>query len=351
MTRQRLLPLLLLAALAAPACKREAPLPAGQRYPIKGTVVEVDVAGRKVTIAHEDIPGFMPAMTMPFVVLEKDAALLQRVGPGDEVTATLVAPDSRYWLEDLVVVKKGTPDPNATPGPRAHEPHPGDAMPEVALVDQDGRSLRLADYRGKAVALTFIFTRCPLPDFCPLMMKKFASAHAMLEAEPDLAARTRLLTLSFDTAHDTPGCAARLREAVPEDDAALHALVARHREGRGDPGAGWRARARLRGGGSLVHPQPPHRGPRPRGEAPPAVPRQRLDAGGARRRAEGGRRGLSAGQSARCSRVRLRGPPAVTTTLSSTLTPPRGVRASIASQSKAEASGPERKGRSSIGMK
>ena len=73
------------------------------------------MAGRKVTIAHEDIPGFMPAMTMPFVVLEKDAALLPRVGPGDEVTATLVAPDSRYWLEDLVVVKKGTPDPNATP--------------------------------------------------------------------------------------------------------------------------------------------------------------------------------------------------------------------------------------------
>lgn len=202
--RCRLLPLLLLAALVAPACKREAPPAAGQRYPIKGKVVEVDAANRRLTIAHEDIPGFMPAMTMPFVVLEKDAALLQAVGPGDEVTATLVAPDSRYWLEDLVVVKKGTPDPNATPGPRAHEPHPGDAMPDVALVDQDGRPLRLADYRGKAVALTFVFTRCPLPDFCPLMMTKFAAAQAMLSKEPGLAARTRLLTISFDTAHDTP---------------------------------------------------------------------------------------------------------------------------------------------------
>jgi protein SCO1 len=204
MTRERLLPLILLAALVAPACKREAPPAAGQRYPLEGKVVEVDVANRKVTIAHEDIPGFMPAMTMPFVVLEKDAALLHSVGPGDEVTATLVAPDSRYWLEDLVVVKKGTPDPNATPGPRAHEPHPGDAMPEVALVDQDGRPLRLADYRGKSVALTFVFTRCPLPDFCPLMMKKFAAAHATLAGDPGLAARTRLLTISFDTAHDTP---------------------------------------------------------------------------------------------------------------------------------------------------
>jgi len=205
MTRhRRVLPLILLAALASPACRGEAPPAAGQRYPIKGTVVEVDAANRSLTIAHEDIPGFMAAMTMPFVVLEKDAALLQAMSAGDEVTATLVAPDSRYWLEDLVVVKKGTPDPNATPGPRAHEPHAGDAMPDVALVDQDGRPLRLADYRGKAVALTFVFTRCPMPDFCPLLMTKFAAAQAMLSKEPGLAARTHLLTISFDPAHDTP---------------------------------------------------------------------------------------------------------------------------------------------------
>jgi protein SCO1/2 len=146
----------------------------------------------------------MPAMTMPFVVLEKDAALLREVSPGDEVTATLVVPDSRYWLEDLVVVRKGTPDPNATAAPRAHEPHPGDSVPDVALVDQDGRPLRLADYHGKAVALTFIFTRCPMPDFCPLMMRNFQAAHATLTKDAALAARTHLLTISFDTEHDTP---------------------------------------------------------------------------------------------------------------------------------------------------
>jgi protein SCO1/2 len=204
MTRaRRVLPLILLAALASPACRREAPPVARQRYPLEGKVVEVDVANRRVTIAHGDIPGFMPAMTMPFVVLEKDAALLQAVGPGDEVTATLVAPDSRYWLEDLVVLRKGTPDPNATPGPRAHE-RPGDAMPDVALVDQDGKVLRLADFRGKALALTFVFTRCPLPDFCPLVMRNFAAAHAALARDAALAARTHLLTISFDPAHDTP---------------------------------------------------------------------------------------------------------------------------------------------------
>ena len=203
MRSHHVLSLALVAVLAA-ACAREKPPAGPTRYPLKGTVVEVDAANRKVTIAHEDIPGFMPAMTMPFVLLEKDAALLQGVGPGDEVTATLVVPDSRYWLEDLAVVKKGTPDPNATPVPRAHEAHPGDALPDVALVDQDARAFRLADLRGKALALTFVFTRCPLPDFCPLMMKRFAEAHVLLEKDLALADRARLLTISFDTTHDTP---------------------------------------------------------------------------------------------------------------------------------------------------
>jgi protein SCO1/2 len=205
MSKRCLLPLVLLAPLAIAACTRKAPAPgAPARYPLQGKVVEVDAANRKVTIAHEDVPGFMPAMTMPFVVLERDAALLQGVSPGDEVTATLVAPDSRYWLEDLVVVKKGTPDPNATPGPRSHEAHPGDTVPDVRLVDQDGKPLRLGDYRGKALALTFVFTRCPMPEFCPLMMTRFAAAHAALTRDADLAARTHLLTVSFDTKHDTP---------------------------------------------------------------------------------------------------------------------------------------------------
>jgi protein SCO1/2 len=203
MSRNSALPLILLVVLAAPACRRDAPA-AGQRHPLKGKVVAVDLSERTVTVAHEDIPGFMPAMTMPFVVLEKDAPLLREVSPGDEITATLVAPDSRYWLEDLVVVKKGTPGPGASPEAKAREPQPGDAVPDVALVDQDGRPLRLSDYRGKAVAVTFVFTRCPMPEFCPLMMRNFQAAHESLASDAALAGRTHLLTVSFDTQHDTP---------------------------------------------------------------------------------------------------------------------------------------------------
>ena len=156
--------------------RRQAPAAAGARHPVEGKAVSVDAARRSITIAHQDIPGFMPAMTMELVVLERDAPLLARVSPADEVTATLVVADTRYWLEDLVVVKKGTSDPNARPGRDVREAQPGDVLPDVALVDQDGRSFRLSGLRGKAYALTFVFTRCPLPDFCPLLMRHFASA-------------------------------------------------------------------------------------------------------------------------------------------------------------------------------
>ena len=204
MTVPRALAFALLVSSLAAACKGTPPAAGGSRYPLVGKVVEVDRPGRTVTIAHHDIPGFMPAMTMPFVVLERDAALLAGVGPGDEVTATLVSQDSRFWLEELRVVRKGVPDTNARPSPQASLAQPGAALPAVALVDQDGAAFQLADLRGRAVALSFVYTRCPLPDYCPLMMRNFERAEALLVAEPALAARTHLVTVSFDPQHDTP---------------------------------------------------------------------------------------------------------------------------------------------------
>jgi protein SCO1/2 len=204
MCRSRLLPLLLLAVCLAPACRRDAPAAGAKRYPIQGRIVEVDAANRSVTLAHQDIPGFMPAMTMPFVVLEKDAALLQAMAPGDSLSATLVVPDSRYWLEELVLVGPPVPIAGASSAVPAREPQPGDAVPDVALVDQSGRALRLADYRGRALAVSFIFTRCPMPDFCPFLMRGFARAHEALVADPSRARGTALLTVSFDVEHDNP---------------------------------------------------------------------------------------------------------------------------------------------------
>ena len=183
------------------AC-RKPPAPASQRYPVKGKVVEVALPEKQLVLEHEDIPGYMPAMTMPFPV--KDEALLKVAAVGDEVTASLVIQGSLYWLEDVAVTRKTTGTPMPRPTSTDVEVKPGEAMPEVALVNQDGKKVRLADYRGRALALTFIYTRCPLPDFCPLMMQNFVAVEAALAAEPALHARTRLLAISFDVAHDTP---------------------------------------------------------------------------------------------------------------------------------------------------
>ena len=199
----RLVPLVLAISLAA-ACREAAQAPAATRYAVKGTVVEVDEPARSVTLAHEEIAGFMPAMTMPFAVGEAEAALLRAMAPGDSVTATLVVSSSRYWLESVVVVKPEGPAAAPAGAKAMRPPQPGDAMPDVALVDQDGRPLRTGSYRGRALALTFVFTRCPMPDFCPFLMRGFAGAHASLVAHPALAERTALLSVSFDVAHDTP---------------------------------------------------------------------------------------------------------------------------------------------------
>ena len=192
----------LVLALATGCRQQAAPEAKGSRHPVTGKAVAVNTAERTLTLAHQDIVGFMPAMTMDFVVLEKDAPLLTHVSPGDEVTATLVVSDSRYWLEDLVVVKKAAP--GSAPRVVSAEAEVGAALPDVTLVDQDGRPLRLRDLRGRAVALTFVYTRCPLPDFCPLMMRSFAEAETQLLADAALRERTRLLTVSFDPKHDTP---------------------------------------------------------------------------------------------------------------------------------------------------
>ncbi len=191
----------------APACRASRPkdaAPGANRYALQGTVVEADPPARSVTLAHDEIPGFMPAMTMAFELRDPEAALLRTMAPGDAVAATLVVSDSSSWLEEVVVTRP--PSPGVVPAGAAvpRQPQPGDAVPDVVLVDQSGRSLRLAEYRGRALAITFVFTRCPMPEFCPFLMRGFAGAHQALVADPALAGKTALLTVSFDVGHDTP---------------------------------------------------------------------------------------------------------------------------------------------------
>ena len=173
-----------------------------KRYELRGKVVAVEKVDSTVTIAHEDIVGYMPAMTMPFKI--KDNASLEILAPGDQVSATLVVDDVSSWLEDLVITKEAVVDPNAKSSDGITEPKPGDEVPDFGLVNQDDKRIHLAEYRGRALVLTFVYTRCPQPDQCTLMSSNFAAIDQELQKDPELYGKTHLLTISFDPEYDTP---------------------------------------------------------------------------------------------------------------------------------------------------
>jgi protein SCO1/2 len=172
-----------------------------RRYPLVGQVIAVDPARQELTVKHEDIRGFMPGMTMAFKV--KDAAQVAASKPGDLVRATLVVEGTSGYLEDVTKTGEAPlPEGAANRPPPILEP--GAEVPDAEFVDQDGRARRLSDWRGKVTAVTFVYTRCPLPDFCPLMDRHFAAVQNALKADERLGSRTHLLSVSFDPDHDTP---------------------------------------------------------------------------------------------------------------------------------------------------
>jgi protein SCO1/2 len=193
-----------------------APRPAGQRHELKGQVLAVNLDRQEVVIRHEDIPGFMPAMTMPFAV--KDRALLAGRAPGDLVVGTLVVTDTSAWLERLTQTGYSRlAEPKAVTEAGALSPN--DLVPDATFVDLDGQARRFAEWRGHAVALTFTFTRCPLPDFCPALDRSFARLAAQVRADAALAPKVRLLTVSFDPEHDTPAVLKKHAAALGADPA------------------------------------------------------------------------------------------------------------------------------------
>lgn len=171
-----------------------------KRYDLKGKVVAVEPDKHLVTVAHEEVKGLMPGMTMPFTVPNQSD--LQILAPDDEITATLVIDGSHSWLEGLIITRQ-SPNPAAMPGVVVAKE--GDEVPNFTLRNQDGREIRIQNYRGKALLLTFIYTRCPVPDYCTLMSNNFAQIDRALGQDPDLYAKTHLLSISIDPEYDTPG--------------------------------------------------------------------------------------------------------------------------------------------------
>ncbi len=178
-----------------------------QTFQVKGVVVELEADGKTVKIKHEEIPGYMGAMTMPFEA--RDTNELRGLAAGDPVSFRMTVTETDGWIDQIK--KLDTPRTNTPPktGPfrlvRDVEPlSVGDMLPEYHFTNQLGQAVSLNQFRGQALAITFIFTRCPFPTFCPLMSRNFAEVQTNLLATPNAPTNWHLLTITFDPEWDSP---------------------------------------------------------------------------------------------------------------------------------------------------
>jgi protein SCO1/2 len=180
------------------ACSRP---PAAKRYELQGRVVAVDPTARTLTIAHQDVPGLMKGMTMPFTVSQANNWVFRAIAPGDQIQATLVLSDHAE-LQDISFTKSTDSVGDGTSP--LHKPQPGELVPSFALINQDGQKIHLQQFRGKPLLLTFIYTRCPFPDYCLRMSHNFAEVMQQLQKDPHIFDKAQLLSISIDPETDIP---------------------------------------------------------------------------------------------------------------------------------------------------
>jgi protein SCO1/2 len=177
-----------------------------QIFRVKGIVMEVNPREKSVTIKHDDVPGYIPAMTMPFEV--RDTNELAGLEAGDPVSFRLIVTDTEGWIDQI---RKTGPKTNTPPttGPfrlvrDVEALKEGDLLPECHFTNQLGQAFSAARFKGRALAINFLFTRCPYPAFCPLMANDFEETQKKLLAMPNGPTNWQLLTISFDPEFDTP---------------------------------------------------------------------------------------------------------------------------------------------------
>lgn len=174
-------------------------------FNVRGVVQELSVEDpTKIIIDHEEMPGYMAAMIMPFQA--KDPDELDGLTPGDVVTFNYHVATLESWITDVAATGetgeiKSLDDLGEPAAPLLAE---GDLLPDYEFLDENGEPIKLSELRGMPVALTFVFSRCPVPEYCPRMMRNFFDVHNQLEADPDAPEDFRLLTISFDSWNDTP---------------------------------------------------------------------------------------------------------------------------------------------------
>jgi len=199
LTSARLICALVLIAFVCACGRREPP----KRYPLQGQVLAVNLARQELTISHGDIPGLMPAMTMTYPV--PSTAMLKDRTPGELITGVLEVDDAVGRLVEIVHTGSAPlPEGANALAVASGVLDVGDAVPDAAFIDQSNHRRAFSEWTGAPVVLTFLYTRCPLPTFCPLMDQNFATLQRRLSDDTSLRGRVKLVTISFDPEHDTP---------------------------------------------------------------------------------------------------------------------------------------------------
>jgi protein SCO1/2 len=205
-------------ALAAAACRNA---PDQRTFTLQGQVQSLDVQRKLVVVKHDEIKGFMPAMTMPYEV--EEAKALDSLAPGDLISAQLVVFSNGAHLS--TIKKVGTAPLDQPPADVPNPPtassgfellKPGEAVPDGRFVDQDGKKQHFGVFKGSPVVMTFIYTRCPLPTFCPLMDRHFVTLQTALKADVAMKG-VHLVTISFDPATDTPAVLKKHAKSLDAD--------------------------------------------------------------------------------------------------------------------------------------
>jgi len=190
-----------------------------KKYHLRGMIVAKSIQASEVTVRHGDIPGVMPAMTMVYKV--KDPAVVQELQPGDRIAAEILVPsDSDNYLLDEVVI---TDESHRNEPPAmlpAHQLMVGEKVPDIPLVNQDGATIHLQNYLGKAILVTFIYTRCPMPTACPLISSHFYKVNESLARDPKAYAASHLISISLDPNYDRPPVLRQYGLAYLDDNAA-----------------------------------------------------------------------------------------------------------------------------------
>ncbi|HEY7002091.1 MAG TPA: SCO family protein [Candidatus Udaeobacter sp.] len=196
-------------ALALISCDRSTnPGEAADHYETRGVVRGFSPDLSTIEIQHENIPGFMPSMTMPFVARDpKEVASLKT---GDAISFRMTVTQKDFWIDNVKKIRREDVDvsePKPTPAMSSKNSErlkEGDAVPLFSLTNQNGEHISIDTFRGRPFVITFVFTRCPLPNFCPLMSNNFEQLQAAITSGSGPLASTRLLSVTLDPAFDTP---------------------------------------------------------------------------------------------------------------------------------------------------